>query len=334
MPTVLHRSPLAALVLLLAVVSPADAQTTDWARSMFEETSHDFGVVARGSDVRYRLKVTNVYKQPVHISNVRTTCGCTAASPTKTTLESGEAAYIELTMDTRRFKRRKDSNVIVTFDRPQYAEVRIPVTAYIRTDVVLTPGGAHFSAAEFGKEETRKIKIAYAGRDDWKIRDVKVDNPHVDARVRETSRGGGRVDYELLLTLKTTAPVGKLREQILLVTDDDAKPQIPVLVEGRVEADVTITPSVVSLGLLVPGREKTVNVVIRGKKPFALDKIECESDRQCFAVRMTRSPRTVHVLPLTVNPPETPGDFSEEFTVTIAGRDQPLHFKAFGRIAE
>ena len=117
----------------------AQAQELTWAEKMFEKRSHDFGVVARGADVRYRLKITNIYKETVHISNVRTTCGCTAAAPSKSTLASRESAFIEVTMDTRRFKRRKDSNVIVTFDQPLYAEVRIPITAYIRTDVVLTP---------------------------------------------------------------------------------------------------------------------------------------------------------------------------------------------------
>ena len=332
MPSVLKRYTFAGFVLTLAFAIPAQAQELTWAQKMFEKQSHDFGTVARGSDVRYRLKVTNLYKQTVHISNVRTTCGCTAATPSKTTLASRETAYIALKMDTRKFTRRKNSNVIITFDRPQYAEVRIPVTAYIRTDVVLTPGGANFGAAEQGQDITRKIKIAYAGRGNWKIKSAKANNSHIDVQIVETSRGGGRVGYELLITLKGSAPVGKLRDQILLTTDDSGKPHIPILVEARVEADVTVTPSLLALGVLVPGRAKTVNIVIRGRKPFSVDKIECQSDRDCFKIRLPKSAATVHVLPLTITPPAEPGEFSEVFTVTIAGRAEPVHFKAYGRI--
>jgi hypothetical protein len=125
--------PLAAIVIfaagwiLLAGASPAHAQDLTWAQKMFDKLSHDFGVVARGADVSYRFKVTNLYRDTVRISNVRSTCGCSAATPTKTTLASRESAYIEVTMDTRRFTRQKDSNLIVTFDAPLYAEVRIPV---------------------------------------------------------------------------------------------------------------------------------------------------------------------------------------------------------------
>lgn len=334
MSTAIKRLFATALLLSLAPVLPVQAQQLSWAQKMFEKQRHDFGVVARGSDVRYRLKITNIYKQTVHISGVRTTCGCTAAEPSKTTLASRETAYVELTMNTKRFTRQKTSNVIITFDQPRYAEVQIPVSAYIRTDVVLTPGGANFGGTDYGQAATRTIKITYAGRNNWKIKSVKVDSPYLEAVVVEKSRGGGRVGYELQLTLKKSAPIGKLREQITLVTDDVSRPHIPILVEARVEPDVTVTPSVVSLGMLVPGQPKTVNVVIRGKKAIKIEKIECESDRNCFRIRLPETARTVHVLPLTVTPPAEPGDFTEEFTVTIAGRDEPLHFKAYGRIVE
>lgn len=334
MPTALKRFLSLALLLSLAPVLPAQAQQLDWAQKMFEKQRHDFGFVARGSDVRYRLKITNLYKQTVHISGVRTTCGCTAAEPSKTTLASRETAYIELTMDTKRFTRQKNSNVIITFDQPRSAEVTIPVSAYIRTDVVLTPGGANFGGADFGQDATRTIDIVYAGRADWKIKSVKVNSPHLAAVVVEKSRGGGRVAYQLLLTLKKSAPIGKLREQITLVTDDASRPHIPVFVEARVEADVTVTPALVSLGILVPGKAKTVNVVIRSKKAITVEKIECKSDRNCFKIRLPTTARTVHVLPLTVIPPAEAGEFTEEFTVTIAGRDEPVRFKAYGRIAE
>jgi hypothetical protein len=334
MPTVIKQFLALALLLSFTPILPAQAQELDWAQKMFEKQRHDFGVVARGSDVRYRLKIKNLYKQTVHISGVRTTCGCTAAEPSKNTLASRETAYVELTMNTKRFTRQKDSNVIITFDQPRYAEVRIPVSAYIRTDVVLTPGGANFGGAEYGKDATKNISIAYAGREDWKVKSVKVNSPHLDAKVVETSRGGGRVAYQLELTLKKSAPVGNLRELITLVTDDVSRPHIPVLIEARVEPDVTVTPSLVSLGMMVPGKAKTVNVVIRGKKAIKVDKIECESDRNCFKIRLPEIARTVHVLPLTVTPPAESGEFTEEFTVTIAGRDEPVHFKAYGKIAE
>ena len=152
------------------------AQESDWAVKMFEKTTHDFGVVARGSDTVYRLKLKNIYQQDVHISEVSTTCGCSAGKPGKETLKSLEETYVEITMDTRKFIRRKDSNVIVTFDRPVYGRVQIPITAYIRTDVVIEPGSAQFGTVDREENNEKTLKVSYAGRQDWQIK--KVETSH------------------------------------------------------------------------------------------------------------------------------------------------------------
>lgn len=325
---------IAFLILSLCCAATATAQELTWAEKMFDQRNIDFGVVARGSDAVARVKITNLYKQPIHIADVRTTCGCSAGKPTKTSLESLEEGYVEVTMDTRKFTRRKDSNVIVTFDAPTYAEVRIPITAYIRTDVVFDPGSVAFGSVEHGKEATRKIKLQYAGRDEWQIKEIRSRSEFVVAKAIETARSAGRVDYDIAVTLAPNAPVGAVREQLTLITDDQNSPQVPLLVEANIEADVTVTPAVVSLGVLKPGEAKQFNVVIKGKQPIQIEKIECESDNGIFKVRLPQNAAQVHVLPMTITAPEKPGSITEEFTVTVNGRSQTISFKAIGKIAE
>ncbi|MCH7989210.1 MAG: DUF1573 domain-containing protein, partial [Planctomycetes bacterium] len=161
-----RRAVLGLVLLSLSCGAESQAQELSWAQKMFEKQSHDFGVVARGAEVKYRFKLTNLYRDPVHISNIRTTCGCSAAKPSRYTFNSREEAYIEVTMDTRKFMKRKDTNLIVTFDAPLYAQVQIPITAYIRTDVVLDPGAINFGAVDQGASVQRKLIIQYAGRSD------------------------------------------------------------------------------------------------------------------------------------------------------------------------
>jgi hypothetical protein len=323
------------LFLGLAVLmwgAPAGAQGADWAQKMFDKLDHDFGVVARGADARYRLKVTNKYQEAVHIASVTTTCGCTAAKPSKDTLASLETAYIEITMDTKKFQHEKTSSVTVVIDKPLYAEVRIPIKAWIRTDIVLTPGGAQFDAVTLGADAERKIGVAYAGRGNWKIKDVISKNPNVTAKVVETRRDAANVNYDLVVTLKGTAPKGELREQLTLVTDDTGNPYIPVIVEGRVDAEYSVNPELVSFGNLNPGERKTVNIVVRGKKPFSIERIESEKSSGVFEVRLPKESRAVHVVPLTLIAPSEMGTLSEEFTVTIGGNSEPVTFKALGKI--
>lgn len=310
------------------------AQELSWAEKMFDQRNIDFGVIARGSDAVARVKITNLYSQPVHILDVKTTCGCSAGKPTKVSLESLEEGYVEVTMDTRKFQRRKDSNLIITIDQPTYAEVRIPITAYIRTDVVLDPGSVAFGAVEHGKVASRTIKLQYAGRNDWQVKEVRSRSEGVTAKAVETTRSNGRVDYDIVVTLAANTPVGAVREQLTIITDDQNSPQVPLLVEAAVEADVMVTPSIVSLGVLKPGEAKQFNVVIKGRQPFQIDKIECESEAGIFKVRLPQSAAQVHVLPMTITAPDKPGTIQEEFTVTVNGRPQTISFKAMGKVAD
>lgn len=324
---------LCGLVLVLSgswAGSTASAQEGNWAEKMFEKRDHDFGVVARGADAKYRLKLTNKYQQAVHIASVTTSCGCTAAKPSKDTLASRETAYIEIVMDTRKFTHDKSSSVTIVVDQPQYAEVRIPIHAYIRTDVVLSPGGAEFGPISKGADETRKIAIAYAGRGNWKIKDVISKNPNVTAKVVETRRDAANVNYDLQVVVKGSTPIGELRDQLTLVTDDAGNPYIPVLVEGRVEPEYVVT-DVVAFGNLAPGEKKTMNVMVRGKNPFLIDKIESEKTA-LFEVRMPLEAKKLHLVPLTLVAPTEPGTLEEELTVTIQGSGEQVTFKARGKI--
>lgn len=321
-----------ALCSLLAASTPAHALEVNWAEEMFSELEHKFGVVARGAETKTVVKIKNLYKQDVNISSVRTSCSCTIASVNKRNLKSLETAELTISIDTKRFMRQKNTQVIINFSSPRVKEVRIPISVYIRTDVVLTPGAADFGRVDKGAAKTKTIDISYAGRADWKITGVEASQEFIDAKVVETRRQNNSANYKLSVTLKDDAPIGDLRGKINLLTDDQNSPKVPVLVEATVEPDIVITPGTVSLGMLTPGIEKTVRIVVRGKEAFSIEKIECASDTEAFKHPPLGGPKKVHVIPITVAPPAQPGDLTEEFTMTIAGRTDTVSFKAYGKI--
>ncbi|WP_423147130.1 DUF1573 domain-containing protein [Rubrolithibacter danxiaensis] len=65
----------------------------------FETETHDFGKIPQGKPVSYEFKFTNVGDQPLIISAVEPTCGCTVADYTKTPVKKGEAGNIKLTFN-------------------------------------------------------------------------------------------------------------------------------------------------------------------------------------------------------------------------------------------
>ena len=96
-----------------AASAPPRRQAQDWAKAMFDRTTHDFGVVARGAKVEHRFVVENSYEEDAHIKSVSSSCGCSTPQVTKQLLKTWEKAEIVVTLDTRGFLGRKDATITV-----------------------------------------------------------------------------------------------------------------------------------------------------------------------------------------------------------------------------
>jgi hypothetical protein len=76
------------------------AMTDNKAEFKFDEETHDFGKVPQGKPVSFVFKFTNVGDEPLIITAVESTCGCTVPSvePKQgTPIQKGEAGSITLT---------------------------------------------------------------------------------------------------------------------------------------------------------------------------------------------------------------------------------------------
>lgn len=337
---------LSAVLLFAPAALYAEAPTAEvltWGQKMFAKQNVDFGVVARGADVSYRIPVENLYEETINIVDVKTGCSCITATASKPQLLSGEKGYLDVKLDTVRFSRERKSQVIVslTMEAPQgggqgaYQQVTIPVHGYIRTDVVLTPGGAEFGLIGEGETAEREIQLAYAGRNDWKVTNVRTKNPNITVKCDEISRGqDGTVNYNLKVSLKPGVPMGELRDRVIIETNDESNPEIPMLVEAKVESEFTITPAEIQIGNLSPGQSKTQNVVIKGRKPFSIKKLESDSGSSAFEMVLPKGTSIVQVVRLVVTAPTSSGSLKESFTVSVTGSDQPLTFTLSGKVLE
>ncbi|MEZ6124670.1 MAG: DUF1573 domain-containing protein [Planctomycetaceae bacterium] len=139
--------------LVLAAVHHGVCVADQFTDAMISTDKVDFGVIATGSDVQKFIEVRNVHQEAYQIGEVKTSCSCAKASIDKTQLQPGEVATITVQMNTKNFRQRKDSNVLLSLKSARqlhFTEVRIPVTAYIRTDVVFNPGAVQFGEIELG----------------------------------------------------------------------------------------------------------------------------------------------------------------------------------------
>ncbi|MGV3589710.1 MAG: DUF1573 domain-containing protein [Adhaeribacter sp.] len=60
----------------------------------FAESKHDFGTIQEGEIVKHTFKFRNTGNQPLLISEVRVTCGCTTPDWTKTPVAPGQTGFV------------------------------------------------------------------------------------------------------------------------------------------------------------------------------------------------------------------------------------------------
>ena len=71
-------------------------------KAEFDKLKHEYGVVLWKTPSKATFKVKNTGDQPLVISNVTTSCGCTVADWTKTSIAPGASGEVSAVFDFRR----------------------------------------------------------------------------------------------------------------------------------------------------------------------------------------------------------------------------------------
>ena len=282
--------------------------------------------------VRHPFVLTNRLNVPVSIVNLRVSCGCTSGTSSASLVQPGQTAVVEAQMDTRNFVGRKSTTLFVSVVAGnQQAEVGLGVSSLILSDVVLNPGAVDFGLVSRGQTPQQVLTIDRVGRPDWRIVKMISASKALTASLAETRRGNGEVGYQLTVGLRPDAPSGFLRDEIRLMTNDSETASIPVLVNGQVRGDLAASPSLLTLGNVVPGAAATQGkFIVRSSKPFSIARIDGQGDG--FTLQATDSTKKpLHIVALSYDPKAgiTRGDLHKTFRiVTDLPGEAPLDVAA------
>lgn len=77
-------------------------QAQDNARIKFEETTHQFGDIDKGAPAEHTFVFTNTSEEPVTLTRVKASCGCTTPSWTREEVAPGQTGEIKVKYNTQR----------------------------------------------------------------------------------------------------------------------------------------------------------------------------------------------------------------------------------------
>ena len=64
---------------------------------VFNKNEYDYGEIGQNERAKAFIYYTNKLQKEITIKKIRTSCGCTAAKPSKYVLKPGESGYVEIT---------------------------------------------------------------------------------------------------------------------------------------------------------------------------------------------------------------------------------------------
>jgi len=322
------------LTLGCLLILAATGQAQEWATKMFTVSSHDFGTVARGAKAEFRFQFKNLYEEDLHIKGVRSSCGCTTSQISKNDLKTFQTAEIIADFNTRDFLGQRSATLFVDIDRPFQAEVQLRVTGFIRNDVVLQPGAIDLGTVDLGTEVERKLQVVYSGgREDWKIVDVKTADPNFEVEINGPARNGRNIAYELLIRMTKGAPVGYIKDQLIIVTNDFRAGELPVDMAGRVISEITISPTSLFMGTVHPGQTVTKKLLVRGKKPFRIIDVKCPD--KAFEIEASKEAKSVHLIPVVFTAGDDAGKVARKISLlTDQGENVVQAFTAYALVVK
>ncbi len=286
-------------------VESADAQ--QWARDMFTEFEHDFGVVTKDKQPEFRFSFQNNYQEDIRIRDVFSSCGCTTVSASKRVLKMHETAEVICRFNSHRFDGFKQATITVRFDSPFVGEVQLNVRGTIIRGVNFSPNQIDFGQVAVDQLPERVIQVSREGNPSFRIVDVKSTFPHISVGLNEKYRGNNVVAYELRTRLKDSVPAGFSQGELYIVAEENGRRmQFPINFNAKVVSSLQLSPAVLTLSPVEPGEEVKRKVVVKADQPFALTDVKCVN--KSFKVRpATEGERKVHIVDVIYTGQDEPG---------------------------
>ena len=245
------------LVLALLLGGGASSLWADFPDGVLEETQHDFGVVPRGQQLVHYFRIANKTDKPLHIYNVRVSCGCTQAHALDNTIAPGKETAIWASMDSSRFYGYKQVTIYVSFDQPQYTELRTAVVAQSREDLAFSSTGINFGKVPAGESKAGAMNITFY-RGNVQLLDPVSESSFVVPSLKEVRRTATETVYEVDANLRPDTPAGLWFTDLWVKTNDPsiAKLRVPLTVEVQKVQAAVATPKATTPTNSTPDKTK------------------------------------------------------------------------------
>jgi hypothetical protein len=220
------------------------------------DPTFNFGTALSGPPINHAFMIKNVGNGPLEIRNVTSSCGCTAAKPSKTILAPGEVSTVSASVDTHFEQGHSLSVVTLTTNDPASPTVQLKLEGVIKPQVAAQPMDVDFGSVRQGSAAAREVVVNdLIGGPGFLLKSVKNDSPYI--KVTESARTDGKPGTLLHVALAPSMPPGPISDTLRIET---SRAPLRIAVLGVVTGDLVVKPNQVSFGIL-PHHQGAVRIV-------------------------------------------------------------------------
>ena len=194
----------------LMVVFCCALSSAAWAapRLSVDTPEHDFGQIFQGETVQHEFNFTNVGDEPLLVTKVRSSCGCTAALASSSRLQPGESGQITATFDSTRFQGPVTKTVYLYTNDLSQPVAQLFIKGTVREMIKVMPKQLNLGTVPLKQQTRAEVTLVNQGERTLVLETPSTTTPELSARLAKTQLAGGE---QTQLVIDYTPKPGQVR---------------------------------------------------------------------------------------------------------------------------
>jgi peroxiredoxin len=240
-----------------------------------EQPTHDFGQVWSGTVNKHTFKIQNLGQEPLKITKIQRSCGCTVAGEYDRVIGPGALGELTLSINTNRFAGSFSKSVTVISNDPQNPKIKLTLTGNARPYIKVQPLAADFGT--LGEDEAKTVILKLTNNTDDPVNiTLGSEEPIGPFQPELVPVTPGR-EYDLKIT--ATPPYGRrsVRGNLHLRTDHPKSPKLLISCRAHVRPRLEVSPRILRLPNPQPEPfEQVLQFTNHGQEPVKLLSVETD----------------------------------------------------------
>jgi hypothetical protein len=319
---------IALVVTFLTFVVMAEAQEKKRGILKIEKPVHDFGSVTQGTVVKHDFILKNVGNADLRIQQVVAACGCTATNASSEVIAPGGEGTIHVEFDTSGFSGSKSKGVRVLTTDMDNPSSDLTIKGNIETDVKIQPAVLNFGNVPRSSAPSKTVEVSVRPGSDVQLTEVKNYSKFIEAKKLSNDPKSMKIE----VALKPGAPLGILRDRIVVAYGKDSQSLLNIPVTANVKGNVKVEPATLSFGIIEGANEMKRSIKIENSGPEQLEIKSVEpSDASIKVTHEVIKPGKIFVVHVSVNPSAVKQDLRGSVNIqTNSAEESQLVVNVYG----